>query len=141
MKDSSTEAANVPEGPSSWYLLFGGLRPEAVGGLRSLRGVYASEEEARSAFRRLRLERRSAPGWGELVVLEPSGRLRALCWFGVPSEATAGHPAGSGRDQGAPGTATDVPGVASRSRLRRLRRGGGSPAADGEDEVRAGATR
>lgn len=140
MKDHSTDAASVPEGPSSWYLLFGGLRQEAVGGLRSLRGVYAREEEARSAFRRLRLQRRSAPGWGELAVLEPSGRLRALCWFGVPSEAVAAHPAASGTDRGVPGTATDVPGVSPRSRLRRLRREG-SPTVDGEGEVRAGGSR
>jgi hypothetical protein len=138
MNDDPTETPGTPA-PPSWYLLFGGLRQEAVGGLRSLRGVFADEEDARSAFRRLRLQRRSAPGWGELAVLEPSGRLRALCWFGVPSEAMAAHPAGSTRSQEAPGTATDVPGASPKGRLRRrLRRGSSSP--PGAD-VRAGATR
>ncbi|HEX2042008.1 MAG TPA: hypothetical protein VHF24_05155 [Acidimicrobiales bacterium] len=139
MKDRSPDAPADLEGPPPWYLLFGGLHQEAVGGLRSLRGVYAGEEEARSAFRRLRLERRSAPGWGELAVLEPSGRLRALCWFGVPSEAMAAHPAGSAGDREVPGTATDVPGGSPKVRLRgRFRRG--APPGAGTD-VRAGASR
>jgi hypothetical protein len=139
MKDRPPDAAGAPEGPPPWYLLFGGLRQEAVGGLRSLRGVYATEEEARSAFRRLRLERRSAPGWGELAVLERAGRLRALCWFGVPSEAMAAHPAGSARDQEAPGTATDVPGVSPKGRLKGRFRRGATPGDDAE--IRAGASR
>jgi hypothetical protein len=117
-KRSGRTTGTGPDGPP-WFLLFGGMRQEAVGGLRSLRGVFGDEDEARSAFRRLRLERRSAPGWGELVAIEASGRLRALCWFGVPSEAMAAHPAGSARGTGAPGTTTDVPSVSGKGKLRR----------------------
>lgn len=139
MNDRPIHTPGASEGPSSWYLLFGGLRQEAVGGLRSLRGVFSTEEEARSAFRRLRLARRPAPGWGELVVLEPSGRFRALCWFGVPAEAIAAHPAGSAAGQEAPGTATDVPGVSENTTPeRRLGRRSASARRVG---VRAAASR
>ncbi|HEX2023961.1 MAG TPA: hypothetical protein VHF00_04610 [Acidimicrobiales bacterium] len=115
-RTGSAAAAAEP----SWFLLFGGLHQESIGGLRSVRGVFDSEEEARGAFRRLRLEHRSAPGWGELVALDRAGRVKALCWFGVPSEAVvAAHPAGSGRSTEAPGAATEAPGVPQKGRLRR----------------------
>lgn len=116
MKRTGARAAAVEP---SWFLLFGGLHQESIGGLRSIRGVFDSEDEARGAFRRLRLEHRSAPGWGELVALDRAGRVEALCWFGVPSEAVVAHPAGSRRTTEAPGAAADVPGVAQKGRLRR----------------------
>ena len=119
MDDGNDETVGAPGGPASWFLLFGGTRQEAGGGLRSLRRVFDSEDEARAAFRRLRLEPGSAPGWAELVALDRSGRVKALCWFGVPSEAIAAYPAGSAKATEAPGTTTDVPGVSARRRLRR----------------------
>lgn len=121
MSDRPTKRIGPREAEPSWFLLFGGLHQESIGGLRSIRGVFDSEDEARSAFRRLRLEHRSAPGWAELVALDRSGRVKALCWFGVPSEAVVDHPAGSGRlpEAQAPGAATDVPGVSQKGRLRR----------------------
>jgi hypothetical protein len=106
-------------GLPSRYLLFGGSQQDAVGGLRSLLGVFSSEAEGREAFRRLRLTPRSEPGWGELVVLSPSGRPKPVCWFGLPSQVVAVHPAGSSRLTEASGTTTDVPGVSRRRTLRR----------------------
>lgn len=106
-------------GLPSRYLLFGGSQQDAVGGLRSLLGVFSSEAEGREAFRRLRLTGRSEPGWGELVVLSPSGRPKPVCWFGLPSQVVAVHPAGSSRLTEASGTTTDVPGVSGRRTLRR----------------------
>ena len=84
-------------GLPSRYLLFGGSQQGAVGGLRSLVGVFGTEAEGREAFRRLRLAARSDPGWGELVALDPSGRPKPLCWFGLPSQVVAVDPAGSSR--------------------------------------------
>ena len=139
MDDGNGETIGATSGRSSWFLLFGGTHQEASGGLRSLRRVFASEEEARAAFRRLRLEPRSAPGWGELVALESSGRVKALCWFGVPSEAIAAYPAGSVRVTEAPGTTTDVPGVSARGRL--WRRLGKSSAAGRGGGIRADGSR
>ncbi len=119
MDERSVPPTDATAGPPPWFLLFGGTQREAIGGLRSLRGVFDSEEEGRAAFRRLRLGPRSAPGWGELVALEPSGRVRAVCWFGVPSQAVAVDVGESATVTEAPGTTTDVPGVSRRRRLRR----------------------
>ncbi len=119
MDDRDDETTGASAAPASWFLLFGGTHQEAAGGLRSLRGVFDGEEEARAAFRRLRLEPRPAPGWGELVALESSGRVKALCWFGVPSEAIAAQGGGSAKLTEAPGTTTDVPGVSGQGWLRR----------------------
>ncbi len=139
MDDRDGETTGTTDGPASWFLLFGGTRQEAGGGLRSLRGVFDREEEARTAFRRLRLEPRSGAGWGELVELEASGRVQALCWFGVPSEAIAAHPPQSATLTEASGTTTDVPGVSDRGGLRR--RPAKGPAAGQGVRVRGGETR
>ena len=140
MNDRPTRRTGAREAEPSWFLLFGGLHQESIGGLRTIRGVFDSEDEARGAFRRLRLEHRSAPGWGELVALDLAGRVTALCWFGVPSEAVAAHPAGSGRltESEAPGAAADAPGASQKGRLRRRLTRASSP--DPPEGVRAAST-
>jgi hypothetical protein len=45
-------------------------------------GLYDDEAEARAAFQRARLAIGGGLGWAHLVVMEPSGRLDRLCWFG-----------------------------------------------------------
>lgn len=71
---------------SRQYLLFGGAGAGA-GGLRDLVGAFDAEATARDAFRDLRLSPDFRGGWAELVVVQPDGRMKPLCWFGrAPSD-------------------------------------------------------
>lgn len=68
------------------YLLFGGTGGGA-GGLRDLVGAFSAEAAAKDAFRNLRLSSDFRHGWAELVVLQPEGQLKPVCWFGrAPSD-------------------------------------------------------
>jgi len=74
------------------YLLFGGASGVA-GGLRDLIGAFNTEATAKDAFRRLRLSPDFRGGWAELVVLQPEGRMKPVCWFGrAPSDPSSWGP-------------------------------------------------
>ena len=74
------------------YLLFGGVGGGA-GGLRDLLGAFSTEAKAKDAFRTLRLSPDFRGGWAELVVLQPEGRVKPLCWFGRgPSDPSSWAP-------------------------------------------------
>lgn len=84
------EAADLT--PSRQYLLFGGTGGGA-GGLRDLVGAFTNEATAKDAFRRLRLSPDFRGGWAELVVLQPEGRMKPVCWFGrAPSDPSSWAP-------------------------------------------------
>ena len=72
--------------PTRHYLLFGGA-DSGAGGLRDLVGAFDAEATAKDAFRSLRLSPDFRGGWAELVVLQPEGRMKPVCWFGrAPSD-------------------------------------------------------
>ena len=83
--------------PEPRVLLFAGLHDHARGRAGDLMGWYASEDDARAAFRELRLARSDDEGWAELVALEAGGGRRLLAWFGRPPAGRRRHPAGRGR--------------------------------------------
>ena len=68
--------------PAPRYLLFSGLHGKAASGLGNLVGVFDRSDEAKAAFRALRLTTPSGDRWAELASLDRSGRLDLLCWFG-----------------------------------------------------------
>lgn len=76
------------------YLLFGGAGGGA-GGLRDLVGAFSTESSAKDAFRGVRLSPDFRGGWAELVVLQPDGTMKPVCWFGrAPSDSSSlGPPA------------------------------------------------
>ena len=78
--------------PVRRYLLFAGRDDRRSGGMGDLVGLYDDEQEARAAFQRARLAIGSGLGWAHLIVMEPSGRLDRLCWFGREPEGTSGPP-------------------------------------------------
>lgn len=67
--------------PGRQYLLFAGEGRRPAGGTRDIVRTFTSEQEARAAFRHLRLSVRDGEGWGELVALDARGRVKRLCWF------------------------------------------------------------
>ena len=71
------------EGPSRLYLIFAGLHGEARCGTGDLVAVAASPDEARQAFRAVRLRLTDRDGWAELTVVSEGGKARRLSWFGV----------------------------------------------------------
>ena len=74
------------------YLLFGGTGGGA-GGLRDLVGAFTTEATAKDAFRSLRLSPDFRGGCAELVVLQPEGRMKPVCWFGrAPSGPSSWAP-------------------------------------------------
>lgn len=74
------------------YLLFAGAAGGA-GGLRDLVGAFDVEAAAKDAFRSLRLSPDFRGGWAELVVLQPEGRMKPVCWFGrAPSDSSTWSP-------------------------------------------------
>jgi hypothetical protein len=72
--------------PVRRYLLFAGRDDRRSGGMGDLVGLFDDEHEARAAFQRARLAIGGGLGWAHLVVMEPSGRLDRLCWFGREPE-------------------------------------------------------
>ena len=92
------------------YLLFGGRRLVPEGGTGDLLGSWASETEARAAFRRCREDQRWL--WAELATVGEGRTCERVSWFGM--------------DRQGPGVeirAVSQPGVtASPGRIRRLLR-------------------
>jgi hypothetical protein len=72
-------------------LLFAGLHGSPRGGAGDLVGWFESEDDARAAFRELRVTRSDEDGWAELVALGRGGRPTMVAWFG---RRRSHHPAG-----------------------------------------------
>lgn len=71
------------------YMLFAGSHYRPAGGLRDLVGTFDNDEDAWAAFRELRLAHPSTQGWAELAMMDTTGHIQQLAWFGL-------HQAGSG---------------------------------------------
>jgi len=65
------------------YLLFAGRHGDAARGVGSLIATFASQEEARAAFRQARLNLSDIEGWAELSVVSAGGRPKKVSWFGA----------------------------------------------------------
>ncbi len=66
------------------YLLFAGADAVPMGGMADVVGIFPSEEEARAAFRRVRLETATSPSsWAQLAVVQGENGIKPLCWFGI----------------------------------------------------------
>lgn len=68
--------------PQGLFLLFAGPDDRPEGGLSDLVATFATEPDARAAFRGIRLSGEYRNGWAELAEIGANGRIRALCWFG-----------------------------------------------------------
>jgi hypothetical protein len=64
------------------YLVFAGLHREKRRGAGDLVAVSASRDEARDAFRAVRLGLADDDGWAELTAVS-DGATRRLSWFGT----------------------------------------------------------
>lgn len=71
------------EGPSTLYLIFAGLHGDTRCGTGDLVAVMASPDEARQAFRAVRLRLTDRDGWAELTAVSEGGKARRMSWFGV----------------------------------------------------------
>ncbi len=71
------------EEPSTLYLIFAGLHGETRCGTGDLVAVAATPDEAREAFRAVRLRLTDRDGWAELTVISEGGKARRLSWFGI----------------------------------------------------------
>lgn len=65
------------------YLVFAGVHGDSRRGTGDLVAVSACHEEARQAFRALRLGLGTREGWAELTVVTDGSAPRRLSWFGV----------------------------------------------------------
>lgn len=101
-------------GAAALYLLLAGGRHGVAPGPRRTTTGFASEVEARDAFRRLRTDDSVPAVWAELFALDITGGLKLLCWFGEPGE-TASAPL---PDAGATLVGADVPARSQRRRWR-----------------------
>ncbi len=97
------------------YLVFAGFHTDARQGTGDLVAISASQEEARQAFRSVRLRLADRDGWAELTAVTDGGNARRLSWFGVDRWPRPNPLAVLLRE---PGDATQV----RRRRLRRARR-------------------
>lgn len=99
------DAGSVSTGATGpCYLLFAGTQAVPMGGMADLVGIFPSEEEARAAFRRVRLETATPPSsWAQLAVVQGENGIKPLCWFGVGATPAPTHRAISADHyQGAP---------------------------------------
>lgn len=71
------------DGRPTLYLVFAGLHRDARRGTGDLVAVSASRDEAREAFRAVRLGLTDGEGWAELTAVSDGGGSRRLSWFGV----------------------------------------------------------
>jgi hypothetical protein len=65
------------------YLVFAGLHHDARRGTGDLVAVSPSRENARAAFRAVRLRLADGDGWAELTEVSHDGTARRLSWFGT----------------------------------------------------------
>jgi len=111
-------------GSPETYLLFAGVHGVHGGGLRDLVGTFATEQEGREAFARLRVQHPSVQGWAELAAIDGFGRVRQVCWFGLRDDSVR-----------PPATASSAEVVAIGNRRRGLRRLIGVPGERRTDDV------
>ncbi len=76
-------------GADAWYLLFAGRDGERRGGIADLVGAYRCPNESKTKFLELQRARVASGGWAELVMLQPNGQLKAVCWFGEKNGRSA----------------------------------------------------
>ena len=113
--------------PPKRFLLLAGVpaHPSGRGPVRLRMASFATETQARAAFRQLRLRTEMRVYWAEVVSLDPDDNVKRLCWFGDAWDVDTG-----GRSWWAD---TDRPeGSARRARLlrhRTARSEAGGPAA------------
>lgn len=67
------------ESATHHFIFFGG--EQIRGGSGDLKGVFQSEEAAKGAFHRYRMNGGDG-AWGEVVKIDARGRARQVCWFG-----------------------------------------------------------
>ena len=65
------------------FLLFAGSHRRLAGGLRDLVGTFQDEDEAWAAFRERRQAHPATQGWAELAVIDATGHVNQLAWFGL----------------------------------------------------------
>jgi hypothetical protein len=75
------------------YLLFAGTQRPTDGGLGELLDTFTSEEEARRAFRDVRLRMSSPTSWAQLAAVHDRHGLKPMCWFGIGAEPERVRPA------------------------------------------------
>jgi hypothetical protein len=78
-----TRSDTHQDGRPTLYLVFAGLHRDARRGTGDVVTVSASAEEARQAFRAVRLQLPDREGWAELIAVTHGGKARRLSWFGV----------------------------------------------------------
>ena len=80
--------------PAFHHLLLAGIAVHpSGGGMRTRVASFEGEDEARAAFRRVRLEATGPADWAQLLALDAQGRLRPLCWFGPTPDLHHGNDA------------------------------------------------
>jgi len=79
-------------GAAMLYLLFAGRHGAAPGGMGSLVATFSSRDEARAAFRQVRLRLSDLEGWAELTVVADGTAARRICWFGQERRRTERPP-------------------------------------------------
>jgi len=100
------------------YLLFAGRHGDAAQGVGSLVATFASQEEARAAFRQARLNLSDVEGWADLSIVSAGGRARRVSWFGADRQRQ-GKPLTGLLDARSPSPAGGVPGRRGPFALRR----------------------
>jgi hypothetical protein len=65
------------------FLLFSGSHRRPLGGRRDLTATFDSEEKAWAAFRELRQSHPALQGWAELAMIDSTGNVHQLAWFGM----------------------------------------------------------
>jgi hypothetical protein len=72
------------------FLLFSGSHRRPLGGRRDLTATFDSEEKAWAAFRELRQSHPALQGWAELAVIDSTGQVNQLAWFGMAPVTDSG---------------------------------------------------
>ena len=86
-----------PEGAPPRFLLIAGIPGRSGSGdeVRPLVTAFEHEDQARAAFRSLRMRAHPKTSWAQVLSLTGRGRPRPICWFGTAPAAgvLAGPPA------------------------------------------------
>ena len=81
--DVQDSPARAAERRSARYLLFAGASQPPRGGLGDLVATFTSEQQARDAFRKVRLQPPSLRSWAQLAIVDGDHGIKPLCWFGI----------------------------------------------------------
>jgi hypothetical protein len=107
---------HAPSDISPLYLLFAGHHGEPKRGAGAIVATFSSQDEARAAFRQVRLNLANGEGWAELASVSNAGPVRRLSWFGQEAGRSVSF---------APVLATATPAARSAQRRWRIRRHAG----------------